>query len=75
MAISYLFQFLDKQSLGYTSIMSLRTDLNLSGPEYSWSSSIYYTGYLVASYPAGWLIVRYPVGKMIGCSVYVPLSQ
>ncbi|KAF2798608.1 MFS general substrate transporter [Melanomma pulvis-pyrius CBS 109.77] len=71
MAVSYLFQFLDKQSLGYTSIMTLRSDLKLTGPEYSWSSGIYYAGYLVASYPAGWFIVRYPVGKMIASSVLV----
>lgn len=71
MAMSYLFQFLDKAALGYTAIMGLKTDLSLSGSEYSWASGIYYFGYLAASYPAGMLIVRYPVGKTISVSVCV----
>lgn len=67
----YLFQFLDKSALGYTAILGLNTDLNLSGQDFSWASAIYYLGYLAASYPAGWLIVRYPVAKVIACSVWV----
>lgn len=69
MAVSYLFQFLDKAALGYTAIMGLKTDLALTGSQYSWASGIYYFGYLVASYPAGILMVRYPVGKTISTSV------
>ncbi|KAH7371479.1 major facilitator superfamily domain-containing protein [Pyrenochaeta sp. MPI-SDFR-AT-0127] len=71
MAISYLFQFLDKAALGYTAIMGLKTDLALSGSQYSWASGIYYFGYLIASYPAGILMVRYPVGKTITTSVLI----
>lgn len=69
MALSYLFQFLDKSALGFTAIMGLRTDLRLTGDEYSWSSGIYYFGYLVASYPAAMLMVRWKVGKVITMSV------
>ncbi|KAI3528410.1 hypothetical protein CSPX01_16245 [Colletotrichum filicis] len=69
MAMSYLFQFLDKSALSYTAIMGLRDDLHLNGSEYSWASSIYYFGYLIASYPAGVMMVRLPVGKMIAVSV------
>lgn len=69
MAMSYMFQFLDKSALQYTSILGLRDDLHLSGSQFSWSSSIYYFGYLLASYPAGALMVRYPVGKTIATSV------
>lgn len=69
MALSYLFQFLDKSALGYTAIMGLRTDMKLSGNEYSWASGIYYFGYLAASYPAGMLMVRFPVGKLVAASV------
>jgi MFS family permease len=69
MAISYLFQFLDKAALGYTAILGLNEDLNLTGQDFSWASAIYYIGYLVASYPAGWLIVRFPVAKVIAGSV------
>ena len=75
MAISYLFQFLDKAALGYTAIMGLKTDLAMSGSQYSWASGIYYFGYLAASYPAGILMVRYPVGKTIAVSVYVSILE
>ncbi|OAQ60043.1 major facilitator superfamily transporter [Pochonia chlamydosporia 170] len=71
MAFSYLFQFLDKSALGFTAIMGIRTDLHLTGKEYSWSSGIYYFGYLVASYPAAMLMVRWKVGKVITMSVLV----
>lgn len=69
MAMSYLFQFLDKSALGYTAIMGIREDLGLTGQDYSWSSSIYYFGYLIASYPAGVIMVRWRVGKLIAASV------
>ncbi|KAF2117614.1 major facilitator superfamily domain-containing protein [Lophiotrema nucula] len=71
MAISYLFQFLDKAALGYTAIMTLRTDLDISGSEYSWASGIYYIGYLGAAYPVGWLFVRLPVAKVIFGSILI----
>ncbi|SPN97700.1 uncharacterized protein DNG_01213 [Cephalotrichum gorgonifer] len=69
MAISYMFQFLDKSALGFTAIMGLRQDLKLSGGDFSWASGVYYIGYLVASYPAGMIMVRYPVAKTIAAAV------
>ncbi|KAF2625504.1 MFS general substrate transporter [Macroventuria anomochaeta] len=71
MGLSYMFQFLDKSALGYTAIMGLQTDLNMSGGQYSWASGIYYFGYLAASYPAAALIVRFPVARTIAVSVIV----
>lgn len=69
MGLSYLFQFLDKAALGFTSIMGLPEDLNLKGQEYSWAGAIYYVGYLVASYPAGLLLVKWRVAKTITTAV------
>ncbi len=69
MAVTYLFQFLDKSAMGYTSILGLRTDLHLVGQEYAWASSIFYFGYLAFSYPASLIMVRYPVGKFLAISV------
>lgn len=69
MGLSYMFQFLDKTALGNTAILGLREDLHLNGAEYSWSSGIYYLGYIVASYPAAILMVRWQVGKTISASV------
>lgn len=69
MGLSYMFQFLDKSALGYTAIMGLRTDLRVTGEQYSWASGVYYFGYLAASYPAAALMVRFPVARTIAISV------
>ncbi|PHH81708.1 hypothetical protein CDD83_3501 [Cordyceps sp. RAO-2017] len=69
MAVSYMFQYLDKSALGFTAIMGLRRDLGLSGSDFSWASGVYYFGYLLASYPAGLIMVRWRVGKTIAASV------
>jgi hypothetical protein len=69
--MSYLFQFLDKSAMGYTSILGLRTDLHLVGQDYAWASSIFYFGYLTFSFAAGSLMIKLPVGKFLAGSVYV----
>lgn len=66
LTLSYMLQFLDKQTLNFASVMGLIQDLSLKGHEYSWSSSIFYIGYLVFSYPASILMVRLPLGKYLG---------
>ncbi|RAO70591.1 uncharacterized protein BHQ10_006603 [Talaromyces amestolkiae] len=66
---SYLFQYLDKQAMGYSAILGLRTDLHLVGQDYSWASSIFYFGYLVASGIVAVLIVRLPVGRFMSGSM------
>ncbi|KAF5250799.1 hypothetical protein FANTH_4071 [Fusarium anthophilum] len=71
MALSYAFQYLDKSALASTAILGLRTDLKLTGNEYSWASSIYYFGYLIASYPAGLMMVKWKVGKSITLSILI----
>ncbi|KAE8168423.1 major facilitator superfamily domain-containing protein [Aspergillus tamarii] len=71
MAVSYMFQFLDKSAMSFTSILGLTDDLHLQGEDYSWASSIYYFGYLAASYVAAVLLVRFSVGKMISTSIIV----
>lgn len=70
MAVSYMFQFLDKSAMSFTSILGLQEDLGMIGEDYSWASSIYYFGYLAASYLAAVLLVRLAVGKLISASVY-----
>ncbi|CAG8902768.1 unnamed protein product [Penicillium egyptiacum] len=65
MVFAYMMAFLDKQTLNYTSIMGIREDLHLVGSQYSWSSSIFYFGYLFFSYPASLLMVKFPLGKYL----------
>lgn len=59
--------------MSFTSILGLQEDLHVDGNGYSWASSIYYFGYLVASYPAALLLVRLRVGKLITGSMSVTL--
>ncbi|KAJ5151646.1 major facilitator superfamily transporter [Penicillium capsulatum] len=69
MAVSYMFQFLDKSALSFTAILGLRSELHLNGSEFSWANGIYYFGYLIATSPAGFIMVRWPVGKTIASAI------
>lgn len=69
MTLCFCFQLMDKLALSYTSILGIREDLHLSDRDYSWANSIYYFGYLAASYPAAVLMVRWPVAKLIAGSL------
>ncbi len=69
-----MFQYLDKSALSLTAILGIREDLGVSGSAYSWANSVYYFGYLIASYPAAALMVRLPTGKTIAASMYVESS-
>lgn len=69
MITTYMFLFLDKSALTNTAILGLRTDLHLSGSEYSWAAAVYYVGFLLASYPSAWIMVRMPVAKFMATSV------
>ncbi|KAJ2979236.1 hypothetical protein NQ176_g3368 [Zarea fungicola] len=71
MALTYLFQYLDKSALAATAIMGLPRDLHLSGSQYSWASAINNFGGLAASYPLGVLMVRWKVGKTVATSILV----
>lgn len=69
--VSYMFQYLDKSALSNTAILGLRKDLHLVGQQYSWASSVFNFGYLVASAPVAIFIVKMPVGKFMAISMYV----
>ncbi|KAI9166392.1 transporter [Paramyrothecium foliicola] len=69
--VSYGLQYLDKTSLAYSAILGLREDLNLVGQQFSWASSIFYIGYLVASYPISLGFVRFPLGKYLSILMFI----
>ncbi|RAK82084.1 putative MFS allantoate transporter [Aspergillus fijiensis CBS 313.89] len=71
MLVAYMMSFMDKQTLSYAAIMGIMEDLRLTGAEYSWSSAIFYFGYLAFSYPASLLMVRFPLGKYLACTYIV----
>jgi ACS family allantoate permease-like MFS transporter len=67
--ISYMLQFFDKAALGYTAILGIQADTGLSGRDYSWVSSTFYFGYLIASCPASFAFVKFPLGKFLATCV------
>ena len=55
MCLLYCFQFMDKLSTSYASILGLREDLNMVGDMYSWTATAFYLGYLAFEFPASML--------------------
>ncbi|KAH6625154.1 major facilitator superfamily transporter [Boeremia exigua] len=69
--IVFFMQYLDKQSLSYTSVFGLLTDLNLTSTQYSWCSSIFFVGQLVAEFPFIYLMSKLPLTKLVGVTVII----
>ncbi|KAL4925840.1 major facilitator superfamily domain-containing protein [Aspergillus undulatus] len=69
MCLVFLLQYLDKQSLSYAGVFGLMEDLSLTNSQYSWCSSIFYVGQLVAEYPFIYLMSRLPLTKFVGATV------
>ncbi|KAF3046888.1 hypothetical protein E8E12_005546 [Didymella heteroderae] len=67
--IVFFMQYLDKQSLSYASVFGLLTDLNLTSTQYSWCSSIFYVGQLVAEFPFIYLMSKLHLTKFVGVTV------
>lgn len=66
---TYLLQYLDKTSINSASVFGLQQGTNLHGQQYSWLTSLFYIGYLVAQPVAGYSLQRLPLGKFIGYTV------
>ncbi|KIW11195.1 hypothetical protein PV08_10495 [Exophiala spinifera] len=63
------FNYLDKSSLSFASIMGIIQDLSLTTNQYSWANSIFYFGYLAFTWVASWLFVRLPIGKYVASTL------
>ncbi|KUJ09597.1 putative vitamin H transporter [Mollisia scopiformis] len=69
MFVTYMLQYLDKITLGYTAVMGIQADIHLVGQQYSWCSSAFYFGYLVASFPGSIGFVKFPLGKYLSTAI------
>ncbi|KAJ4388024.1 hypothetical protein N0V93_008629 [Gnomoniopsis smithogilvyi] len=69
LCITYALQFIDKTSLGYSSVYGIIADNHLAGQQYSWTSSIFYFGYLLAEYPGIAVLQKFPVAKFLGVNI------
>ncbi|KAI0532395.1 MFS general substrate transporter [Xylaria digitata] len=65
---TYPLQYLDKTIINSASVFGLKQGTNLHGQQYSWLSSLFYIGYLVAQPVAGYSLQRLPLDKFIGCT-------
>ncbi|OGM45391.1 putative pantothenate transporter [Aspergillus bombycis] len=71
MTVSYILSFIDKGILSTAAVYGLRTDLDLKGQQYSWTSSIFYFGYLFWQYPNSIFMQKLPIGKWIGSMIFM----
>ncbi|OJD32097.1 mfs allantoate transporter [Diplodia corticola] len=64
--ITYLIQFLDKSCISYSALWGMRQDVGLYGSQYSWLTTIFYIGYLVAEFPLNYLFQRFHITRVCG---------
>ncbi|KAK8008173.1 hypothetical protein PG991_010724 [Apiospora marii] len=69
MIATYFLQAIDKGTMSFSSIMGIREDANLKGPEYSWLTTCIYIAILVVEYPQNYIIARVPVAKYLSFSI------
>ncbi|KAJ5106393.1 major facilitator superfamily domain-containing protein [Penicillium angulare] len=71
LCMCYVFSFLDKTLLNYSSIFGIKEALHLEGSDYSWLGSVFYIGYMVGSMMWAKLVQRFPehAGKFISGAV------
>ncbi|KAJ5150888.1 MFS general substrate transporter [Penicillium canariense] len=69
--VIYMIQYLDKNSINFASVYGLKQGTHLKGQDYSWLSSIFYFGYLIAQWPAGLALQKLPMGKFLGTTTII----
>ncbi|KUI70389.1 putative transporter PB10D8.01 [Cytospora mali] len=69
--LGYHLMYVDKQTLGSSSILGILDDAHLSSSQYNWLSSVFYLGYLVAEVPQNMALQRFPVAKYLAINLVV----
>ncbi|KAH0278506.1 MFS general substrate transporter, partial [Aureobasidium melanogenum] len=65
-----LLGYVDKTTLSYAAIFGIKTDLKLTGEEYSWLSSIFYFGWLVWAIPSNLIMQRCRPGWYLSFNIF-----
>ncbi|ORY28022.1 major facilitator superfamily domain-containing protein [Naematelia encephala] len=71
LGICYFFYYIDKTTLSYAAIFGIRTDLDLSGGEYSWLSSIFYFGWLGWAIPSNLIMQHCPPAYYLAGNIFM----
>ncbi|KAH8595990.1 major facilitator superfamily domain-containing protein [Bisporella sp. PMI_857] len=67
--VTYVLQYLDKNSINLASVYGIKKDAHLVGQDYSWLTSMFYIGYLVFQFPFGYLLQKLPTGRLLSLTV------
>ncbi|KAG8943135.1 hypothetical protein FRC04_003215 [Tulasnella sp. 424] len=65
----YTLQFIDKNSLGSSSILGILKDNHLTADEFNNLSTAFYIGYIIFVGPHAWLMQRFPIAKYIAVNI------
>ncbi|PAV15644.1 MFS general substrate transporter [Pyrrhoderma noxium] len=71
MCVLYWIQFMDKTTLGNSSILGIKTDTHLNSVQYNWLGTIFYLSYLIFEYPQNIALQRLPVGKWMSINIFI----
>ncbi|KAF4125412.1 MFS family permease [Geosmithia morbida] len=71
MCVMYGLNYVDKVAMGWAVLFNFREELHLEGTQYSWASSMFYFGYLIAQYPANYILQRFQTSLVIGIMTLV----
>ncbi|KAB5593649.1 MFS general substrate transporter [Ceratobasidium theobromae] len=67
----YTLQFVDKGTLGASSILGIIQDNKLTADEFNTLGSAFYIGYIVFAYPHSWALQRFPVAKYLSANIFL----
>ncbi|KZV92689.1 MFS general substrate transporter [Exidia glandulosa HHB12029] len=67
----YTLQFIDKSTLGASSILGIIDDNHLSAGQFNTLGSAFYIGYLVFQWPQNWALQRFPVAKWVSLNIFL----
>ncbi|GAA5927408.1 hypothetical protein JCM10213_003462 [Rhodosporidiobolus nylandii] len=68
-SLIFLLNYMDKIGLSYAAIFGMKPDLGLVGQDYSWCSSIFYFGQLVAEFPVLYFLHALPLRSFVAVSI------
>jgi len=71
MCTLYAIQFMDKATLGSSSILGLQKDTHLTTSQYNWLGTVFYIGYFVFGFPQNLALQRFPVGRWMSINIFV----
>ncbi|KAI0065989.1 MFS general substrate transporter [Artomyces pyxidatus] len=64
-------QAVDKNTLGYSAILGMRTSAHLTVNQYNWLGTIFFLSYFAFEYPQNLALQRFPVGKWMTLNILV----